>query len=107
VLPIPDRKPVRLTTYDAKDPDTKFPPIRGKRVGEGRVKRSHALFYPMDETLEVGCDMGDPVSGDYPPGDNAFNGAVHWVRIDIDAAAGDADHLIGAEERFLLAMARQ
>src|SRR6185369_17499260 len=27
VLPIPDRKPVSLTTYDAKDPDTKFPPI--------------------------------------------------------------------------------
>src|SRR5688572_17603611 len=27
VLPIPDRKPNGLTTYDAKDPDTKFPPI--------------------------------------------------------------------------------
>src|SRR6476659_863142 len=27
VLPIPDRKPIGLTTYDAKDPDTKFPPI--------------------------------------------------------------------------------
>jgi hypothetical protein len=27
VLPIPDRRPVTLTTYDAKDPDTKFPPI--------------------------------------------------------------------------------
>jgi arylsulfatase A-like enzyme len=27
VLPIPDRKPAGLTTYDAKDPDTKFPPI--------------------------------------------------------------------------------
>jgi arylsulfatase A-like enzyme len=27
VLPIPDRKPVGLTTYDAKDPDTHFPPI--------------------------------------------------------------------------------
>ena len=27
VLPIPDRKLLSLTTYDAKDPDTKFPPI--------------------------------------------------------------------------------
>ena len=27
VLPIPDRKPVGLTTYDAKYPDTRFPPI--------------------------------------------------------------------------------
>jgi hypothetical protein len=27
ILPIPDRKSIGLTTYDAKDPETKFPPI--------------------------------------------------------------------------------
>ena len=27
ILPIPDAQHVGLTTYDAKDPDTKFPPI--------------------------------------------------------------------------------
>jgi len=31
ILPIPDRKHVGLTTYDAKDPDTKFPPIEPLR----------------------------------------------------------------------------
>src|SRR5256885_1176441 len=35
VLPIPDRKPVALTTYDAKDPDTKFPPITPLRPQAG------------------------------------------------------------------------
>src|SRR5689334_12812783 len=35
VLPIPDRKPVGLTTYDAKDPDTKFPPITPLRPPPG------------------------------------------------------------------------
>src|SRR5580765_2035300 len=35
VLPIPDRTPVCLTTYDAKDPDTKFPPIRPLRPPAG------------------------------------------------------------------------
>src|SRR6476646_10356491 len=35
VLPIPDRKPAGLTTYDAKDPDTKFPPIRPLRPPTG------------------------------------------------------------------------
>src|SRR4051812_17886032 len=35
VLPIPDRKPVGLTTYDAKDPDTKFPPIQPIRPPTG------------------------------------------------------------------------
>ena len=31
ILPIPDRPHVGLTTYDAKDPDTKYPPIREVR----------------------------------------------------------------------------
>src|SRR5882762_6327166 len=35
VLPIPDRKAVGLTTYDAKDPNTKFPPIRPLRPPAG------------------------------------------------------------------------
>ena len=61
----------------------------------------------MDETLEVGCDLGEPVSPDYGPRDNAFNGKVNWVQIDVDAAAKDVDHTIGAEERFHLIMARQ
>lgn len=28
VLPIPDRQHVGVTTYDAKDPDTTYPPIQ-------------------------------------------------------------------------------
>ncbi len=35
VLPIPDRTHVGLTTYDAKDPDTKYPPIEQLRPPEG------------------------------------------------------------------------
>jgi Sulfatase len=35
VLPIPDRRPVTLTTYDAKDPATKFPPITELRPPTG------------------------------------------------------------------------
>jgi arylsulfatase len=35
VLPIPDVTPEMLTTFDAKDPDTKFPPIRPIRPPEG------------------------------------------------------------------------
>ena len=34
-LPIPDQPHVGLTTYDAKDPDTKFPPIRDLRPPKG------------------------------------------------------------------------
>jgi len=35
VLPIPDRQHIGLTTYDAKDPETKFPPIRDIRPPKG------------------------------------------------------------------------
>ena len=35
VLPIPDVPPTGLTTYDAKDPDTSFPPIEPLRPPEG------------------------------------------------------------------------
>src|SRR5437773_800793 len=34
ILPIPDVPHVGLTTYDAKDPDTKYPPIRDLRPPE-------------------------------------------------------------------------
>ncbi len=35
ILPIPDPQYVGVTTYDAKDPDTKFPPIEPLRPPEG------------------------------------------------------------------------
>jgi len=35
VLPIPDVHRIGLTTYDAKDPDTKYPPIRDLRPPQG------------------------------------------------------------------------
>jgi len=35
VLPTPDQPDVGLTTYDVKDPDTKYPPIRQLRPPSG------------------------------------------------------------------------
>jgi len=35
ILPMPDKKHVGLTTYDAKDPETKFPPIEPLRPPKG------------------------------------------------------------------------
>ena len=39
VLPIPDSQPIGLTTYDAKDPDTQYPPIEQAAPAEGRAQR--------------------------------------------------------------------
>src|SRR3954471_24149043 len=35
ILPVPDIPPPGLVTYDAKDPDTSFPPIQEVRPPEG------------------------------------------------------------------------
>jgi len=77
------------------------------QAGQGRIGRTQALFFSMDETTDVGCDGGEPVSEDYGPHDDAFNGKVNGVQINIDAAAQKLDHMIGAEQRFQVAMARQ
>jgi arylsulfatase len=81
--------------------------VDGENVGQGRVDRTHRFLFSMDETMEVGCDAGEPVSEDYGPRGNEFNGTINWVQIDVDVAAKDEDHMIGAEERFMIAMARQ
>src|SRR5204862_548675 len=100
VFPPDDRKGERVHPASAGRPN-------GAKVGEGRVARTHAYLFSMDETMDIGCDVGEPVSEDYGAKGNAFNGKIGWVQIDIDAAAKDADHRIGAEERYRLAMARQ
>jgi arylsulfatase len=51
--------------------------------------------------------VSTPVSDDYGPTDNAFNGSVLWVQIDLGEDAEDADHLTTPEERLRVAMARQ
>ena len=79
----------------------------GRKVGEGRVERTQPFAYSADETVDVGVEAGSPVSPDYGPSGNAFNGEIDWVEIDVDKAALDQDHLLAPEERFHVAMALQ
>lgn len=79
--------------------------IDGHPAGEGRVDATVPMIYSGDETLDLGCDLGNPVSADYAAEGNAFTGRVHWVQIDIDPT--DADHLVDPEERLRVIMARQ
>src|SRR6185295_18925550 len=81
--------------------------VDGDEVGEGRVEGTVPMIFSGDETADVGSDTASPVSDDYGPGDNVFNGEVAWVQIDLGEDAEDADHLITPEERLSVAMARQ
>jgi arylsulfatase len=81
--------------------------VDGEEAGEGRVDATQPMIFSTDETTDVGSDGATSVSDDYGPRDSRFSGRVHWVQLDIDAAAEDLDHLISPEERFRIAMARQ
>jgi arylsulfatase A-like enzyme len=79
----------------------------GQKVGEGRVEMTQPFCFSADETVDVGVEDGSPVSPDYGPRGNAFNGEVNWVEIDVDKDALDQDHFLTGEERFKVAMALQ
>jgi hypothetical protein len=115
ILSIPDRKQIGLTTHDAKDPETRFPPITALHPPAGA---SNVLLILFDDVgFGASSVFGGPcrtptaersaADGLTTAFTQLFSGTVEWVQIDIGAAAEDADHRIGAEERFNLAMARQ
>ncbi|KRA80650.1 arylsulfatase [Altererythrobacter sp. Root672] len=77
----------------------------GKSVGKGRVDQTQPMAFSADEACDVGSDTGSPASPDYGVTGNTFTGTINWVQIDL--GKDDHDHLISAEERFSLAMAKQ
>jgi arylsulfatase A-like enzyme len=79
--------------------------VDGQKDGEGRVERTVPMVFSADETCDVGKETGSPVSSDYGPEGNKFNGAVSWVQIDLEK--DDHDHLITPDERLQVALARQ
>jgi arylsulfatase len=81
--------------------------LDGNKVGEGRVDATVPMLFSADETTDVGSDSGTPVTDDLGPKETVFTGHVRWVQMDLGKDAEDADHLISADERYRIAMARQ
>ena len=81
--------------------------VDGKKVGEGTVPITQAMVFSADDGCDVGEDTGAPVSPDYGPLGNGFNGRVLGVQLAIAEAAQEADHLVSPEDAIRLAMARQ
>src|SRR5436305_213649 len=59
----------------------------GTKVGEGEIPATLAMVFSADDGCDVGEDTGAPVSQDYGPRGNAFNGRVRGVQIAIADAA--------------------
>src|SRR5690606_6774298 len=48
--------------------------VDGTWVGLKRIPQTTAYYVSFDETFNVGVDRGTPVTDDYPPVHNRFNG---------------------------------
>jgi arylsulfatase len=79
----------------------------GKKVGEGEVGATLAIVFSADDGCDVGEDSGAPVSPDYGPQGNAFNGTIKGVQLAIAEAAENSDHLVNPADAIRVAMARQ
>jgi arylsulfatase len=77
----------------------------GKAVGSGRVEQTEPMAFSADEACDVGSDTGSPTSTDYGPHGNRFTGTIDRVIIDI--GADSHDHLVTAEDKLNISMARQ
>jgi arylsulfatase len=79
----------------------------GKKVAEGDVAMTLPMVFSADDGLDVGEDSGAPVSEDYGPTANAFNGRIKGVQLAIAEDAESVDHLVKPEDAIRIAMARQ
>jgi arylsulfatase len=81
--------------------------VDGKKVGSGKVAATAAMVFSADDGCDVGRDTGAPVSEDYGPRGNEFDGRVKGVEIAIADAAENSAHLVSPEEAVRVALARQ
>jgi arylsulfatase len=81
--------------------------VDGKKAGEGKVGGTAAMVFSADDGCDVGRDTGAPVSPDYGPRDNAFNGTVRGIQLAIAEAAEAAEHAVSPEDAVRVALARQ
>lgn len=72
-------------TYDGGGPNkggTGTISLNGKKIGEGRIEKTQGAVWSLaGETADVGKDAYSPVTDDYDPWDNAFNGKINVIKV--------------------------
>jgi arylsulfatase len=81
--------------------------VDGKQVGAGEIGATLAIVFSADDGCDVGEDSGAPVSPDYGPRGNAFNGEVKGVQLSIANDPNNSDHLVKPEDAIKSALGRQ
>jgi arylsulfatase len=57
--------------------------VDGQPVATGQIPRTMAFGYSIDETFDIGCDKGSPVTDEYEPL-AAFTGKIIQVAMDLN-----------------------
>jgi arylsulfatase len=81
--------------------------VDGQKVGEGDIGATLAMIFSADDGCDVGEDSGAPVSPDYGPVGNHFNGEVKGVLLSIVDDPDNSGHLITPEDAIRAALGRQ
>jgi arylsulfatase A-like enzyme len=81
--------------------------VDGKPAGEGEIPMTQAMIFSADDGADVGEDSGAPVSPDYGPVGNGFNGEVRGVLLSIKDDPNNSDHLVKPEDAIRAALGRQ
>ncbi|MGD9857073.1 MAG: sulfatase-like hydrolase/transferase, partial [Planctomycetaceae bacterium] len=81
--------------------------VDGKKVGESEIDATLAIVFSADDGCDVGEDSGAPVSPDYGPLGNGFNGEIKGVQLSIADDPNNSDHLVKPEDAIRAALGRQ
>ncbi len=79
--------------------------VDGEKVGEGKVDATLAIVFSADDGCDVGEDSGAPVSPDYGPVGNGFNGEIRGVQLSI--ADDPNNHVVDPKDAIRAALGRQ
>ncbi len=81
--------------------------VDGKPAGQGEIPMTQAMIFSADDGADVGEDSGAPVSPDYGPIGNGFNGEVKGVLLSVQDDPNNSDHLVSPEQAIKAALGRQ
>jgi arylsulfatase len=81
--------------------------VDGKQAGQGDIPMTQAIVFSADDGCDVSEDSGAPVSPDYGPVGNGFNGTVRGVQLSIADDPNNSDHLVKPEDAIRAALGRQ
>ncbi len=81
--------------------------VDGQQVGRGEIAATLAMIFSADDGCDVGEDSGAPVSPDYGPVGNDFNGDIKGIQLSIVDDEDNSDHLVDPRDAVRAALGRQ